>query len=187
MSVRNAKKVVSQVKKLQDMMKGEVNPSAEEWSPVLCDVGQLVREAEAFLQPLSPKIRVRVRVAPDLPKTYADPDQIQQMIVNLYDNSSEAFEESTDGSGLIDINVIWKPDDSAIIIVYADDGPGIPEDVAPSIFEGGFTTKERAEGLGLAECRIVAENHGGEILYKPVQERGVLFSIRIPHLQEAPE
>lgn len=184
MSVRNARKVVNQVKKLQDMMAGTTNPSAQQWSPVLSDVGELVTEAAAFLQPLSPKIKVRARVAPDLPKSYLDPDQIQQMLVNLYDNSAEAFADTAGGEGTIDINVISQPDESCIIIIYADDGPGIPDDIAADIFDEGFTTKEEAEGTGLFECFIVANNHDGEIVCKPDQHKGVLFSIRIPIIKE---
>jgi signal transduction histidine kinase len=180
MSVKNARNVVKQVRKLQEIMKGTVNPAAEAFSPVLCDVGQLVREAAAFLQPLSPRVRVRSRVAADIPKTLADPDQIQQMIVNLYDNSAEAFAKTPAGEGSVDIDVLWNPEQSSIMIIYADDGPGIPADVADRVFEPEFTTKENAEGLGLVECEIVAENHGGEIVLKPGQRKGVLFSIRIP-------
>ncbi|MCK4548086.1 MAG: hypothetical protein KAW17_11675 [Candidatus Eisenbacteria sp.] len=187
MGVRNAKKVVKQVRKLQDIVKGTANPSAEAWSPVLSDIGQLLREAAAFLQPLSPQIKLNARVAPDLPKTHADPAQIQQMLVNLYDNSTEAFAEAGNGDGRIDIDAVWNPDDSAIVIVYADDGPGIPEDAASSIFDPGFTTKEGAEGMGLAECMVVAANHGGGIVYKSGQEKGVLFSIRLPVIESPPQ
>lgn len=187
MSVRNAKNVVSQVKRLQDMMTGTTNPSAEEWSPVPSDIGQLVREAAAFLQPLSPKIRMTVRVAPDLPETSADPDQVQQLIINLYDNSAEAFEEAAEGAGSIDISVLLSPGDSSIVIIYSDDGPGIPDEAGPRIFDGGFTTKDKAEGMGLTECRLVARKHGGEIVYKAGQEAGVLFSIRLPVIESPDE
>ncbi len=184
MSVRNAKKVVKQVRKLQDIMKGEANPSAEAFTPVLTDVGQLVREATAFLQPLSPDIKLTARVAPDLPKTFADPDQIQQMLVNLYDNSVEAMTGGRDAAGHIDISVMWNPDESIIVVIYSDDGPGIPDDDAERVFEPGFTTKDKAEGMGLAECRVVAVNHGGDVVCKPGQKKGVLFSIRIPIVEK---
>ncbi len=187
MSVRNAKKVVKQVRKLQDIMKGVANPSAEVFTPVLCDLGQLVREAAAFLQPLSPQVKLTARVAPDLPKTHADPDQIQQMIVNLHDNSVEAMTESGTESGGIDISVMWNPEESVIVIIYSDDGPGIPDDAVPNVFEPGFTTKENTEGVGLTECRVVAINHSGDIVCKPGQSSGVLFSIRIPIVENPPQ
>jgi len=87
----------------------------------------------------------------------------------------------------IDIDAMWNPDESTIVIVYADNGPGIAEDVAPRIFEPGFTTKEHADGVGLVECDVVVQNHNGEIIYKPGQEEGVLFSIHLPVIEEAPE
>jgi signal transduction histidine kinase len=77
---------------------------------------------------------------------------------------------------------VWiegRREDGATIVVVRDDGPGIPSEVRPRIFEALFTTKAKGNGLGLALCRRIAEAHGGTVTLEP-SERGATFRITIP-------
>jgi two-component system sensor histidine kinase DctS len=62
----------------------------------------------------------------------------------------------------------------------ADCGPGIPEDVKEQLFTPFFTTKAEGMGLGLSLCRTVVEQHGGQLLFEPVQPQGTIFRFTLP-------
>ena len=69
------------------------------------------------------------------------------------------------------------------MVEVADDGPGVPEDVAAHAFEPFFTTKEVGKGTGLGldiSRRIIVERHGGEISLEPRAGGGALVRVRVP-------
>jgi signal transduction histidine kinase len=103
----------------------------------------------------------------------ADPDQLNRVLTNLLINASQAM----NGRGNVWIEA--RREDGATIIGVRDDGPGVPAEVRPRIFEALFTTKAKGNGLGLALCRRIAEAHGGTVTLEP-SERGAAFRITIP-------
>jgi signal transduction histidine kinase len=72
-----------------------------------------------------------------------------------------------------------------VTLVVRDDGPGVPADVRPRIFEALFTTKAKGNGLGLALCRRIAEAHGGTVTLD-ASDRGASFRVVIPDVGAAP-
>jgi signal transduction histidine kinase len=65
----------------------------------------------------------------------------------------------------------------------SDDGPGIPDEVRPRVFEALFTTRSKGTGLGLALCRRIVEAHGGSIALEPAAPGatgGASFLLTIP-------
>jgi signal transduction histidine kinase len=66
----------------------------------------------------------------------------------------------------------------------ADDGPGIPEDIRPRLFEPFATTRKDGNGLGLAVSRRIVERHGGSLALLPASP-GATFRIELPCAQEA--
>ncbi len=66
-------------------------------------------------------------------------------------------------------------------VLFADDGPGVPQELGDHIFEPFFSTKEagRASGLGLAIAREIARSHGGGLELSSA-ERGAAFELRLP-------
>ena len=135
---------------------------------------QLVEEAAANAL-LPPMVRVTVAAIPDDLAIHVDPDQIQQVLVNLFVNAAQAMP----GGGRIQVAAETLPSTGAASIRVHDDGPGIPTEVRPRIFEALFTTKAKGSGLGLALCRRIVEAHGGSIQLAP-SETGAAFVLILP-------
>jgi two-component system sensor histidine kinase HydH len=103
-----------------------------------------------------------------------DPDQVQQVLVNLFTNAMQAMS----GDGHITVDGEPLPDGGTRLRVR-DDGPGVPVEVRYRIFEALFTTKAKGSGLGLALCRRILEAHGGSIELEP-SARGASFVLTFP-------
>jgi two-component system sensor histidine kinase HydH len=140
------------------------------------DVRSLV-ESTAATALLPPTVVVEVTMPPELTMD-VDPDQLQQVLINLFTNAGHAM----NGSGRIFVEGAALPDGGARLRVR-DDGPGIPIEARYRIFEALFTTKAKGSGLGLALCRRILEAHGGTIELEPT-ERGASFVIDLPSPEE---
>ncbi len=108
-------------------------------------------------------INIRREYARDLPRIEAFPAELNQAWTNLIDNAADAILESKE-SGEISIHTSADGDDLQVEI--CDDGPGIPDDVRPRIFEPFYTTKVAGlgSGLGLHIVRnIISVKHAGRI------------------------
>jgi signal transduction histidine kinase len=108
-----------------------------------------------------------------------DPDQLKQAIDNLLRNAIDA---SPDG-GRIRLEARREGPDAVITI--ADEGPGIPADVLPRIFDLYFTTKADGTGVGLAVTHQIVEAHQGRIDVDSAPGAGTRMSVRIPAAREA--
>ena len=102
-----------------------------------------------------------------VPAIHADPDQLQQVIVNLVTNAQQAIGDRI-GKITIGLNQIPSPTDQGTRLVrltVADDGCGMEEILAQRIFEPFFTTREadRGSGLGLSVVHGIVTSHGGQI------------------------
>ena len=111
------------------------------------------------------------------PPVPAEPNRLDQVLVNLCINASHAMGE--EGGKLL---VRTFLDDRQACIEVEDSGCGIPEDRLRAIFEPFFTTKgKQGTGLGLFSCkRIVEEEHGGELSVWSVLGEGTSFRISLP-------
>jgi len=112
----------------------------------------------------------------DLPLIRCYPQQINQVIMNLLINASQAIKES----GIITIKT--QPIDKGVKLEISDNGSGIPYDIIDKIFDPFFTTKEvgKGTGLGLATSYGIVEDHGGKIGVKSKVGEGTTFTIELP-------
>jgi signal transduction histidine kinase len=140
------------------------------------DVRPLV-EATVATALLPPTVVVEVNMLPEL-TVDVDPNQLQQVLINLFTNAGHAM----NGSGRIWVEGAALPDGGARLRIR-DDGPGIPVEARHRIFEALFTTKAKGSGLGLALCRRILEAHGGTIELEPT-ERGASFVLNLPSREE---
>jgi len=112
-----------------------------------------------------------------LPKCKADSHMIEQVILNLITNASEAM-HNNDNEKKINISSFWE--NNNICIKVSDSGHGIPEDIQHDIFEPFYTTKNSGSGIGLSICHRIITDHGGTLELSPYQEKGAEFIIKIP-------
>jgi two-component system sensor histidine kinase HydH len=103
-----------------------------------------------------------------------DPDQLQQVLINLLTNAAQAMP----AGGRVFIEGERAPDGETRLRVR-DDGPGVPAEARYRIFEALFTTKAKGSGLGLALCRRILEAHGGSIELEATP-RGASFVLALP-------
>ena len=129
-------------------------------------------------------IVVELDLAPDLPRTMADPHQLQQVFLNLLVNAEQAIQQAR-GSGHIWIRTRSAGPDRLALEV-SDDGPGIPPEVISRIFDPFFTTKPPGvgTGLGLSIAYGIVQEHGGEISVHSEPEVGTTFVVEFPTLRE---
>jgi two-component system NtrC family sensor kinase len=115
----------------------------------------------------------------DLPEITADPNQIQQVFVNLVSNASQAI-AGTGRAGTVTVR--GRRRDSGLTIEVIDDGPGMSPDVAARVFEPFFTTKAEGlgTGLGLSIGQGIVKEHGGRITLATAPDAGATFTVELP-------
>jgi PAS domain S-box-containing protein len=114
-----------------------------------------------------------------LPAVMGDPNQLMQVFLNLVLNAEQAIREVRD-KGTIRIRMGHT--DKNVWASFQDDGPGIPLENLPNIFDPFYTTKRpgRGTGLGLSICKAVLREHGGNIEVTPASGGGAAFTITLP-------
>src|SRR5215212_1020074 len=123
------------------------------------------------------RLRVRIDFDERTPKVSADPDQLQQVFLNLLLNARDAM---PDGG---DLRVRLSFDEAAneVFVEVADDGHGIPAEVLPRVFDPFFTTKRAGAGLGLAVCYGIVTAHGGRVAVESGEgQTGTLVRVTLP-------
>jgi two-component system sensor kinase FixL len=103
--------------------------------------------------------------------------QIQQVMVNLLRNASEAMADSPRRELTVTTSGI---DASAVEVAVADTGPGIPDEVASRLFKPFVTTKASGMGIGLAISHSIVEAHGGHLRMTPNHGGGTVFRFELP-------
>jgi two-component system sensor histidine kinase AtoS len=128
----------------------------------------------------------RITVVKDLddrlPRTMADPMQLQQVFMNLLLNAVESMPEG----GLLTVKTGYEAPDNLIQISISDTGKGIDEGLLDSVFEPFFTTKPKGTGLGLPITKRLIEQHNGLIQIVNNAAGGATFKITLPvkHFEE---
>jgi signal transduction histidine kinase len=127
-------------------------------------------------------VQVSVGLSESLPQIRADRHQLTQLVTNLLINAFEAM--AGEGRVSITANPAWLEDGTepreAVLLEVADDGPGMPAEVAERIFEPFYTTKTQGSGLGLAIVRRIVDAHDGRIDLRTAAGRGTLIRVTLP-------
>src|SRR6266542_1261067 len=122
-------------------------------------------------------IELEKRFDERLPRTMADPHQLQQVFVNLATNAYQAMSSRTGRGRLV---VATTAADGVIRIAFQDDGPGIPKEQLRKIFDPFFTPKADGTGLGLSISYGIIKEHGGEVSVHSGPGEGTTFLIEMP-------
>ena len=133
-----------------------------------CDLAELLRRVAAL------ETRVSVVVEPGDPvELLADPDQLEQLLINLVRNAAEAM-----GPDRGTVTMRWIRRDRRLEIQVDDEGPGITN--PGNLFVPFFSTKPSGSGIGLVLCRQIAEAHGGTLTLANRRGGGCRASLRLP-------
>ena len=127
----------------------------------------------------------------ELPLIQCNPSQINQVLLNLFNNAAQAIPADKKG----ELRIVSYLMDNTVVVSVTDNGNGIKEDSLNRIFEPFFTTKKAGEGtgLGLAIATQIIEQHGGSIKVTSNIGQGTTFTLRLPiqqaahHDQQAPK
>jgi two-component system sensor kinase FixL len=156
------------------LRRGDLRPRAVGAGELFKTSLDLVR-SEIALQ----RVAVATEIAPGLPPVFADPIQIEQVILNLLRNSMEEMARAQSPTRRITLAARPSETDGMVEFAVADSGPGISPELADRLFTPFATTKESGMGLGLSLSRSIIEAHGGRIwaLAKPAAGAEMRFTL----------
>jgi signal transduction histidine kinase len=133
------------------------------------------------------QIVCQTSLAGSAPSVNGDAVQLQQVLFNLIANARQAIEASEQQSGLLRISTASSPTPTEecsrphVVITIADDGPGIPMEILPYVFNPFFTAnKEGGTGLGLAICQQIIQRHFGSMTIDNASPHGAIVKIYLP-------
>lgn len=121
------------------------------------------------------KINFITSIKPETLELTADPELIEQVIINLIINSEHALIETENP----EINLLSYLDEKGkVVIKVTDNGPGIPDDIMEKIFVPFFTTKKNGSGIGLSLAKQIIRQHRGSIRVSSKPNEGTSFILR---------
>ena len=143
-------------------------------------IDEVVAEALRHINRKRAEYHIHVQSSDDYLLAQMDAKLIVQVLINILDN---AMKYTPPGS---DIEIGWKQEGKLIYISVADDGPGIPDQAKPHIFDMFYSASNqiadsrRSMGLGLALCKSIVNAHGGEIMVSDHKPHGSIFTFSVP-------
>lgn len=140
-------------------------------------ISELFDSLSALLEPQLEKksIRLERAVTPDALRLTADPELIEQVLINLLRNAMEAVEGGLNGTIRLTAGVDSR---GRSIIQVADNGPGITYEALDKIFIPFYTTKKEGSGIGLSLSRQIMRRHGGNLLVHSTPGVETVFTLR---------
>ena len=127
-------------------------------------------------------VTVRREYAADMPFIPAYGSELNQVWTNIIDNTVDTMR----GQGELTVRASY--DDRWVLVEVEDNGPGIPEEILPRIFDPFYTTKAPGQGTGMGlsiSHNIVVQKHGGQIDARS-RPGSTVFSVRLPRSTQAP-
>ncbi len=172
--LKDVKHEVMRVNRIVTDLLETARPKAPEFRAA--DLNATAEHAVIFArqQALSKPVKVELHKAEQMPPVEHDPNQIQQVLLNLMLNAIQAI----DGPG--EIHVITEAQDGQAYVTVTDTGHGIDPEDLPHIFRPFYTTKGHGTGLGLSLARRIVEDHGGSLTVSSVLGKGSTFLMSLP-------
>ncbi|MFZ1829494.1 MAG: DAHL domain-containing protein [Candidatus Competibacteraceae bacterium] len=144
------------------------------------------RAARLLAHPINKKTaRFQIDLADDVPPVKGNPQQIEQVIVNLLGNALEALPDASRG---IFVSTRWRADECCVVLDVRDEGTGIAPEHLARLCDPFFTTKSGSggTGLGLAISSELVRAHGGRLIFESEWGRGTLARVELPPAAAVP-
>lgn len=154
-----------------NLQPGSINDVADE----------VLRLSEAQLH--HRRITLHRTLSAGLPGVLLDADRLKQALLNLIQNSAEAFPNG----GTLWLETRTTEDRSLVSCQICDDGLGIDPGIGSRVFDPFFTTKREGVGLGLVNTKSIVEGHGGSIEISPREQGGTCAIVNLPAVDELEE
>ncbi len=155
--------------------------SKKEGTSELLDLNEIAREVIALS--LSELQRARVVLQPQLsdalPLVAGDRVQLQQVVLNLLLNASEAMSRVENRPRQLLVST-RRADDDRVLLAVRDSGPGFDREAADRLFDAFYTTKPDGMGIGLSVSRSIIESHHGRLWAEPNDGLGATFAFSLP-------
>ena len=169
---RRAGEVISSIRAM--FGEGRREKHSVKVNDLICDVLALIH-AELERQ----HVALQMELSDGVSEIIADRVQLQQVLLNLFNNALEAMSSVTGRPHLLSVkSQTLEPGDISILV--EDCGAGIDPKNMDRIFDAFFTTKARGMGMGLSICRSIIEAHGGQLWAAPGTTHGTIFYITLP-------
>jgi signal transduction histidine kinase len=177
-TIRDGKRASDIIARLRALFRKKTTPAES------VDLNEATKEVIALLANELHRnaVILRVELAEDLPAIAGDRVQLQQVVLNLLLNASEAMRDIDDRPKRLMIRTERDTEDCVRVSVR-DVGGGLPED-SESLFQAFHTTKSGGMGIGLSVSRSIIENHRGRLWAEPNGGPGATFSFCIPRAPE---
>ncbi len=179
----------------KDMIRDVIDEAARS-KKIISNLLDFARESSSTLEPLEldrllektirlasnqiklSGIKIDFQATENLPRIHGDPQQLEQVFLNLILNAIDASPKG----GKIQVLVLPADEPDYLAVKVIDFGCGIPEHILPSIFDPFFTTKNKGKGtgLGLSVSQGIVAKHGGRIRVSSTEGAGTTFTVTLP-------
>lgn len=172
--IDDAKQEAVQINRILTELLDTARPKAPQFR--VTDIAGTAEHAVLFArqQAVTKRINIEFEVRESVPPVEHDPNQINQVLLNLLLNAIQ----SMDKPGTIRVSL--ELEDDAVAIIVSDEGKGIAPEHLPNLFRPFFTTKGHGTGLGLSLARRMVESHGGTITAESKLGEGARFTVLLP-------
>ena len=176
-------KVIEQIRHIELLIKNLLNYARPVTAqPINVNVNKILEKTVYFVEKHpsfisgNPRKQLIKEFDQHLPNIVGDPQQLQQVFLNILLNAAEAIPEGEK----ITVKTCHDSNAKTVTIEMCDTGKGIPAELMEKIFQPFFTTKGKGTGLGLAVSKRIVEEHGGSIAVSNNVSGGVTFAITLP-------
>lgn len=142
------------------------------------DLNVLVQEVVELYRVNDSKVALKLELDSAVPVLKLDMNRIRQLLVNLIKNALEALEENPVANPSVILRTAYHADTKQVSLCVHDNGPGIPAELLPRLFEPYVTSKHKGTGLGLAIVKKIVEEHAGHLTARNHESGGAMLSIR---------
>lgn len=148
----------------------------KDFQPV--DLNNLIEDVHALISTHMRHKKIAFEFIPDpqLSKVSGLPDQLRQVVLNLFLNAIEIMKPG----GHFTVQTRNLPSQNEVLLTVKDTGPGIEEEILPRIFDAFITSKHTGTGLGLTITHDIIQQHHGRIMAENDPEGGAVFSVWLP-------